>query len=182
MSKDTSQASEVRQINDKSLWNDAAIEETIKRMDPDQLYRYQKMAQSLYDKANDPNPHTINMEAAAQVRLMLRDGLHPDMLEENERQIYIDVYGLKSLKEYTKDDDDRSDDQRSDSDQGQDQGVPSGNEWTTKAGKRVGKRDPKLPQRAKRAGHSRRRQHIHHASEPREKDQPQQEGSPATSA
>lgn len=162
-------------INDQSLWNDAAIEETIKRMDPDQLYRYQKMAQSLYDKANDPNPHTINIEIAAQVRLMLRDGLHPDMLEENERQIYIDAYGLKSLEEYTKDDDNRSDDQRPDSNQGQDQGIPSDSQWTTKAGKRVGKRDPKLPQRAKRAGHSRRRQHVHHTSEPREKDQPQQE-------
>ncbi|UUT40431.1 hypothetical protein [carnivorous sponge associated iridovirus] len=133
------------QINDQSLWNDAAIEETIKRMDPDKLYRYQKMAQSLYDKANDPNPHTINMEVAAQIRLMLRDGLHPDMLEENERQIYIDAYGLKSLEEYSKDDDNTSDDQSPDSDQGQDQGLPSDDKWTTKAGKRVGKRDPKLP-------------------------------------
>jgi hypothetical protein len=115
-----------RIIKDQSLWNDPAIEETIKRMNPEQLYRYQKMAQCLYEKANDPNPHTINMEAAAQVRLMLRDGLHPDMLEENERQIFIDAYGLKSLQEYSKDDDDRDDDQRPDSDQGQDQGIPSG--------------------------------------------------------
>jgi hypothetical protein len=168
-------------INEQSLWNDTAIEETIKRMDPDQLYRYQKMAQTLYEKANDPNPHTVNMEVAAQVRLMLRDGLHPDMLEENERQIYIDVYGLKSLEEYTKDDDDRSDDQCPDSDKGQDQGVPSDSKWTTKAGKRIGKRDPKLPQRTKRAGHSRRRHHVHHTGEPREEDQPQQEGPPAES-
>lgn len=116
-------------INNQSLWNDAAIEETIKRMDPHQLYRYQKMAQTLYEKASDPNPHTINMEVAAQVRLMLRDGLHPDMLEENERQIYIAAYGLKSLEEYTKDDDNnRNDDQRPDSDQGQDQGIPSDNQ------------------------------------------------------
>lgn len=164
-------------INDQSLWNDTAIEETIKRMDPEQLYKYQKIAQSLYDKASDPNPHTINMDVATQVRLMLRDGLHPTMLTENERQIYIKIYGLKSLNEYTKDDDDRNDDQRPDSDQGQDQGVPSGDEWTTKTGKRISKRDPKLPQRAKRAGNSRRQQHVHHASEPREEDQPQQEGS-----
>lgn len=104
-------------INDQSLWNDAAIDETIKRMAPDEMYRYQKMAQILYDKANDPNPHTSNIEVAAQVRRMLRDGLHPAMLTENERRIYIDAYGLKSLEEYTKDDD-KSDDQRLDSDQG----------------------------------------------------------------
>jgi hypothetical protein len=163
-------------INDKSLWNDASIEETIKRMDPDQLYRYQKMAQILYDKtANDPNPHTNNMEVAAQVKLMLRDGLYPDMLEENERQIYIDAYGLKSLEEYTKDDN-RSDDQGVDSYQDPDQGVPRGNKWTTKSGKTVDKRDPKLPKRTKRKGNPSRRHHVHHAVESREENQPQQEG------
>ncbi len=106
-------------INDKSLWNDAAIEATINRMDPKQMYMHQKMGQILSEMANDPNPHTINMEADTQVMLMLRDGLPPDMLEEDEKQIFIDVYGLKSLNEYIKDDDDRSDDQRPDSDQGQ---------------------------------------------------------------
>jgi hypothetical protein len=126
--KNSAKRAKYNKINDQSLWNDAAIEETIKRMNPDQLYRYQKMAQSLYDKANDPNPHTVNMEVAAQIRLMLRDGLHPDMLEENERQIYIDAYGLKSLEEYTKDDDDRSDDQCPDSNQSQNQRVPSSGE------------------------------------------------------
>lgn len=134
------------QINDQSLWNDAAIEETIKRLDPEQLYRYQKMAQCLYDKANDPNPHTVTMEAATQVRLMLRDGLHPDMLEENERQIFIDTYGLKSLQEYSKHDNNRDDDQRPDSDQGKNQRIPSSSQFSTKTGTRIGKRNPKLPQ------------------------------------
>lgn len=111
----------ISEINDKSLWNDAAIQETIKRLDPDQLYRYQKMAQCLYDKTNDPNPHTINMEAATQIELMLRDGLLPEMLEENERQIYIDAYGLKSLQEYSKQDGiNRNDDECSHSNQGKD--------------------------------------------------------------
>ncbi len=90
------------EINGKSLWNDPDIEATINRMDPKKLYIYQKMAQTLYDKVNDPNHHTTHMEVATQVRLMLRDGLRPDMLEENERQIYIDAYGLKSLEEYSK--------------------------------------------------------------------------------
>ncbi len=162
-------------LNVQTLWNDNAIEETVKRMDPEQLYKYQKMAQALYDKANDPNPHTINMEAAAQVRLMLRDGIHPDMLDKNERQIYIDTYGLKSLKEYSKDDNDRSDNQCSDSNQSEDQGVPGSSGWTTKTGKRVSKRDPKLPQRAKRAGRPRRRTHVHNPSQPGKEDQPEQE-------
>jgi len=59
-----------------------------------------------------------------QVKLMLRDGLHPDMLEENERQIYIDTYGLKSLED-TQNDNDKYNNQRPHPNQGQDQGVPS---------------------------------------------------------
>jgi hypothetical protein len=136
------------EINDQSLWNNKNIEETIKRMDPDQLYRYQKMAQVLYDKANDPNPHTVNMEAATQISLMLRDGLPPDMLEENERQIYIDVYGqeeldkylvededlnnsgLKSFKNKTKDDDNRDNVKRFDSHKSENQGATANNERT----------------------------------------------------
>jgi len=132
-------------INDQSLWNDAAIEATIKRLDPDQLYRYQKMAEILYDKANTPDPHVVTMEAATQVRLMLRDGLHPNKLEENERQIYIDAYGLKSLEEYSKDDN-RDDDPRSDSYKKEDQRVPKDHQRTTKAGTGVCKRNSELPQ------------------------------------
>lgn len=134
-----------KDINDQSLWNDAAIEETIKRMDPEQLYKYQKMGQKLFDKANDPNPHTVYMEVATQVKLMLRDGLDPSLLDENERQIYIDTYGLKSLEEYTKDDDDRSDGKSPDSNKGQDQGISGSNQHLTKTGKRIDKRYPNLP-------------------------------------
>jgi hypothetical protein len=139
----------IDQINDKSIWNDSAIEETIKRMDPDQLYRYQKMAQCMYDKANDPNPHTVKMEASTQVMLMLRDGLNPDMLEEDERQIFIETYGLKSLQEYSKEyskDDDRNDNQRVNSDQDQAQGISNGDQRTKKGGSGISKRDPNLPQ------------------------------------
>jgi hypothetical protein len=136
----------MNEINNSTIWNDAAIEETIKRMDSDQLYTYQKMAQIMYNKVNDPNPHTITMEAAAQVSLMLRDGLHPDMLDENEKQIYIDTYGLKSLEEYTKDDDNRSNNKRSDPKQEQDRGIFHDRKWAAKTGKRFSKRNSKLPQ------------------------------------
>lgn len=102
----------------KSLWEDANINETIKRMNPEDLYRYQKMTNILMGKAvnvktpgkidvkmdgvdDSPTiPHDVKIDIATQVLLMLRDGLHPQMLEENERQIYVDVYGLKSLEEY----------------------------------------------------------------------------------
>jgi hypothetical protein len=91
-------------INDNSLWNDPAIQATINRMDvdPEKRYRYQKMAQVLFDKVSeDPDPHTVKIDVASQVQLALRDGLHPDSLDENEKQIFIEVYGLEALEEFS---------------------------------------------------------------------------------
>jgi len=88
-------------INDQSLWNNSAIEDTIKRTDPEKYYKYQKMAQSLFDKSNIDDPHIINIEAATQIRLMLRDGLHPSLLDENEKELYISTFGQESFDEFT---------------------------------------------------------------------------------
>jgi hypothetical protein len=91
-------------INDNSLWNDPAIQATINRMDvdPEKRYRYQKMAQVLFDKVSeDPDLHTVKIDVASQVQLALRDGLHPDILDENEKQIFIEVYGLEALEEFS---------------------------------------------------------------------------------
>jgi len=104
-------------INEKSLWNDQAIQSTFERLSDDQKHRYSTMANSLYNKVLDPIPYTIQIESAAQIHLMLRDGLHPDMLDKNEQKIYIETYGLKSLNEYRKDDDDRNDNLCADSSQ-----------------------------------------------------------------
>ena len=87
-------------INDQSLWDNPAIEDTIKRTDPEKYYKYQKMAQSLFDKSNIDDPHIINIEAATQIRLMLRDGLHPSLLDENEKELYISTFGQESFDEF----------------------------------------------------------------------------------
>jgi hypothetical protein len=122
------------EINDKSLWNDDAIQKTIDRLNPEQLFRYQKMGKALYDKVNESDPITDTIEVATQIRLMLRDGIHPNMLTESERQIYIDAYGLKSLEEYTKDDDDKHDDKRPDTNQTKDRSKQLGTQSTKKTG------------------------------------------------
>lgn len=88
--------------NSQSLWNNSVLEETIKRlnMDPEKQYKCKKMYEALYEKTIESDPQVINMEAATQVKLMLRDGLHPDLLEENEREIYIKTFGVDKLNEY----------------------------------------------------------------------------------
>jgi hypothetical protein len=81
-----------------SLWGDAEIEKTISIMDPERKYRYQKMAQTLFDhRSKIIDPHIINIEVATQVRLMLRDGIEPNMLDDEEKAIFINTYGIDAL-------------------------------------------------------------------------------------
>lgn len=86
-------------MNDQSLW-DPIFQETFKRMDPEKRYKAQKMFGALCDKTKISDPNTINMEVGTQIKLMLRDGLHPDLLDENEKEIFINTFGQESLDEY----------------------------------------------------------------------------------
>jgi len=83
----------------KSIWDDKQINETKKRMDPGQYYRYEQMMNSLFNKVSN-DPKIISVHAATQIKLMLRDGLDPTMLDNDEKEIYISTFGVESLKEY----------------------------------------------------------------------------------
>lgn len=91
-------------INTESLWGNPAIDRMIERTDPEQFYVYQKMAHVLLNKTIKPNEQLIKLDVASQVKFMLRDGIYVNMLTPEEKQIYIDIYGLKSLNDYEKDD------------------------------------------------------------------------------
>jgi len=64
-------------------------------MDSNTRYRYQKMAQELFER--DSDPHVVNIEVATQVRLMLRDGIDPSMLDEEEKKIFVNIYGIDAF-------------------------------------------------------------------------------------
>lgn len=78
------------------MWNDPEIEKSVDIMDPEKKYRYQKVAENMFKRDQD-DKDVVRFEAAAQVRLMLRDGLPPDMLEEDERQVFLEVFGPDAL-------------------------------------------------------------------------------------
>jgi hypothetical protein len=142
-------------MNTGSLWDNYQMiqQSVVNTMDPEELYRYKKMSELLIKKTmKEPDdPHVAKMESATQVRLMLRDGLDPDDLEEDEREIYVDVYGLKSLENYKKDVD-RFGDSSVRPEQRKDQRVPNGNERVAKTRKRTDKRNQKLSKRTKPTG------------------------------
>jgi hypothetical protein len=142
-------------MNTGSLWDNYQMiqQSVVNTMGPEELYRYRKMSEILIKKTMEEpdDPHVAKMESATQVRLMLRDGLDPDDLEENERKIYVDVYGLKSLENYKKDVD-RFGDSGIRPEQGKDQRISVGDERIAKTRKRTDKRDQKLSKRTKSTG------------------------------
>lgn len=83
------------------LWNDPQIKKTIELMDPKTRYKYHQMGQHLY-KNDYCDPKSMYIEIAAQIDLMLRDGLDPNDLTEEERTVFIEEFGLKSLDKYKK--------------------------------------------------------------------------------
>lgn len=87
-------------MNAESLWNNPDIEKTIAILDPELRFKYQKFAQTLYNKASNEDPQVVAIESSSQIKLMLRDGLPVEDLTSEERQIFIDTFGEEALKEY----------------------------------------------------------------------------------
>lgn len=87
-----------------SLWNDEAIKRTVNYMDPQTRYKYAKMGERLYDvvasqsetRRNDSEAELL--EAATQIRMMLRDGLLPTDLTDSERRLLISTFGADRME------------------------------------------------------------------------------------
>lgn len=84
-------------MGDKKSWNDNDIQQTINRLDPKQLYVHEKMGQVLLKKNFE---NATNIDAVTQIFLMLRDGLNPDMLEDNERALFLTCYDKTTLESF----------------------------------------------------------------------------------
>lgn len=62
-------------------------------MSPVEKYRCKKITQHMIDDVKDMERDVYKYEAAAQLRLMIRDGLSIDMLSKDEYNLMVDIYG-----------------------------------------------------------------------------------------
>lgn len=97
-----------------SLWNNDMVNSALKSMSPSDLEHYKKLGESLY---KDLNFETSNIEskknippylsdALAYIVESIKSGLHPSMLDEDEKKVLEEIYGKEwYLKfDYTKED------------------------------------------------------------------------------
>jgi len=87
-------------MNEASLWNNTDIEKTIAILDPQLRFQYQKFAQILYNKASETDPQVVSIEAATQIKLLLRDGLPVEDLTPEEKHVFLETFGEDALTQY----------------------------------------------------------------------------------
>ena len=83
---------------EENLWDNPQIQATINQMDPQTRFHYKKLGEALYNTIDYEDPFkTQILEAAAQINLLLRDGMKINLLTENEKKIYENIYGKDYL-------------------------------------------------------------------------------------
>jgi hypothetical protein len=89
-----------------SLWDDPEIKKTIYMMDPKTRYEYSKIGENLFSStgvyanmntAERTDPESTIYETAAQIKLLLRDGLDPNDLTSEEVLVLSKVYGKDTI-------------------------------------------------------------------------------------
>ena len=100
-----------------SLWDDPTFKRSLEQMDPEMKEKFKTVGEYLYQRDYtqlDPQAASeavakANSSIATQVAILLRDGLDPDDLTDEESRLYVTKYGLNSLKKYRKDVDTKKD-------------------------------------------------------------------------
>ena len=91
-----------------SLWDNDMVKNALKSMSPKDLQHYKKLGESLYKDLdfqtskveNDANLPPFMTDALAYVVETLKSGLHPSMLNENEKFLLQEGFGSKWYENY----------------------------------------------------------------------------------
>lgn len=87
------------------LFDNPMVTAAKKSMSPRSQERYRKLGESMYGGINFTDSKVDNrpapmVEALAYVEESLKSGLHPSMLEDNEKAILVDAYGEEWYKNW----------------------------------------------------------------------------------
>jgi len=89
--------------NTRSLWSDPEIQKTIDCLTPEDRYKFSVIGEELFktggffdavsNTTNRKDPNVTLYEIAAQLQTMIRDGLSPEDLTDEEKRILISIMG-----------------------------------------------------------------------------------------
>lgn len=91
-----------------SLWNNSMIQSALNSMSHEELEHYKKIGESMFGEINfetetvtdNNNIPLFLTDAAAYISESLKSGLHPSMMDENDKCIMENVFGKEWYKKY----------------------------------------------------------------------------------
>jgi len=91
---------------DNDLFNNPMTRAAVAAMSDEEKHRYAEIGKELYGHMNFEDAKVLNntpapmAEAAAYVESQLQAGLHPSMMEDNEKALMVDLYGEEWYKKW----------------------------------------------------------------------------------
>jgi hypothetical protein len=88
-----------------SLWDNPQVEAARKAMTPEQLRQHEQMGEYMYGNMDQINNAALFdgpklEEAAEYLSEAIKSGLHPSMLEENDKAVLKEIQGDKWWEKY----------------------------------------------------------------------------------
>ena len=92
-------------MSNSNLFNNPMVASAKKAMTKKDLDNYQKLGESMYKDINFENSSVNNLpqpmvDAAIYVESMLKSGMHPSLLDDNDKNAMLEVYGEEWYKKY----------------------------------------------------------------------------------
>ena len=81
-----------------SLWDNPAVNAYVSQLDDDTKLKYSRLNGSLCSSKHFEDPEIIRHNSLKQIQLMLRDGLNPKLLSEDERKLFVEMKSESKLK------------------------------------------------------------------------------------
>lgn len=82
-----------------SLFNNPMVESALKAMSPEDLQRYREIGEKMYGTVNFEDSQILNnlpppmYEAGAYISEQLKSGLHPSMMDDDEKRLMEELFG-----------------------------------------------------------------------------------------
>jgi hypothetical protein len=88
-----------RPFTSGSLFNNPMIEAAMKALSPEDLERYKQIGEAMYGTVDFENSKILDntaapmAEAAAYIQEQLKSGLHPYMMDDDEKRLMLELFG-----------------------------------------------------------------------------------------
>lgn len=89
-----------------TLFNNPMIESALKAMSPEELEKYKAIGEAMYGSVDFADSKILNntpapmYEAAAYIKEQLKAGLHPSMMDGDEKRLMVELFGEEWYKEW----------------------------------------------------------------------------------